>query len=371
MSETPQARLAKLTGWLKQDPDNLALLTDAAEAALAAGDLANAERHIAHMSAIAPASTGSLYLRSVLAMNKGDFGEGAQLLEQILGSEDAPNIRFSLAWCEAMIGNKLSALGRLSEETISTIPAAAMLHTQLLHEAGDVEAALRAGKNALTLFPDDAGLASAMATLALDAEDLDLARDCAAKGGDHPEALAAAGVIELHDGDPALARQRFDRSLAIRDHNPRAWVGRGLTALAERDPSTAARDLDRGAQQFGDHIGSWIAAGWAHYLAGDIDAAADRFNRAYTIDPNFAESHGSLAVIDIARGDAQGARRKMTTALRLDRNCFSAALAQLLLNSDQPGRSREIVERAFAIPINDRGLTIASFMAGLARPTIH
>jgi tetratricopeptide (TPR) repeat protein len=270
-----------------------------------------------------------------------------------------------------MIGNKNEALQHLNDTTTDTIAAAAMLRTQILHEAGDFEGAMTFGKEALNKFPNDIGLASAIATLALDLEDVELARQCAARGGEHPEALAASGILELQDGDPETARQKFDRSLSIREHNPRAWIGRGLSALVRSDAAGATADLDRGAQQFGKHIGSWIAAGWAHYLAGDLNAAADRFERALAIDPNFSESHGSLAIIDLAHGNKDAAQRRMLTALRLDRECFSAALVQLLLNSGDAERSRAIVEQAFNTPLGKSGLTITSYLAGLSKPTLH
>jgi len=371
MNDSAEQRLASLSGYLASDPDNLGLLVDAAEAAIEANKFNEAEAIVSHLRTIAPSASGGLYLSAVIEMNTGNFANAAGTLKTVIESDDAPNVRFNLAWCEAMLGNKPDALELLTGAVTSTIAAAAMLKTQILHEAGEFEHALSFGKDALSRFPEDRGLLAAMATLALDMEDLQLARHCAALGDTHPEALAAAGVIDLHDGDPERARLQFEKSLAIRDHNPRAWIGRGLTSLAQSDPASAASDLDRGAQQFSSHVGSWIAAGWAHYLAGDIDAASDRFERALAINPNFCESHGSLAVIGVARGDLQLARRRMTTALKLDRQCFSAALAQVLLSSDEPDKSRQIVEAAFSTPINDKGMTIASYMAGLSRPTVH
>ncbi|MBN8501792.1 MAG: tetratricopeptide repeat protein, partial [Sphingomonadales bacterium] len=293
------------------------------------------------------------------------------LLEPLAGIEAPPNVMFNLAWSKAMVGAKDEALELLAASTTTAFPAAAMLRTQLLHEAGDFEGALAFGKQALAQHPDDAGLNSAVATLALDLEDLELARACAVRGGEHPEALAAIGMLVMQDGNPAEARASFEQSLAKRQHNPRAWIGRGLTRLVEHDPAAAADDLDCGAQQFGDHIGSWIAAGWAHYLSGDINAAGQRFERALAIDPAFAESHGSLAVIDITRGDEKSARRRLTTALRLDRNCFSAALAQAMLQVDNPAAARKLIEQAFETPLNARGMTIAGYLAGMARPTVH
>jgi len=371
MSDQAQDHFQRLLGYLDSDPDNPALLADAVRAGLDNGEIDRAEALAAHLRLVTPGGFEGEYLTGLVAMHSSDFVAAATRFEAILGQTDDPATRFNLAWSRAMIGDKAKALAILNPATVETIPSAAMLRVQLLHEAEEFEGALTEGKAALCRFPDDRGLLAAMATLALDVDDAVLARECALRAGDHPEALAAVGLLDLQAGDIASARNAFDRSLAGRDHNPRAWIGRGLAGLTEQNPVEAAHDLDRGAQQFSDHIGSWIAAGWAWYLAGDIDAAQQRFERARAIDPAFAESHGSLAVIDIARGDRDAARHKAATALRLDRECFSAALAQALLASDDPARSAAIVERAMTTPIDGGQLTLASYLAGLTRPTLH
>lgn len=370
MTDDRTARLERLLGYLKGDPNNPALLADAVQAALDADELDQAERLDRHLLAVTPGGFEGRYLASVIAMRRRDFAGATELLEGLISESDQPSVRFNLAWSRAMLGDKSASRALLDDRTTAEIAAAAMLKLQLLHEAAELDEALAFGQASLELHPDDAGLLAAMATLALDLEDAELARRCALKAGDHPEALAASGMLDLQDGSIETAQALFDKSLATREHNPRAWIGRGLAGLLRQDPQ-AAMDLDRGAQQFGSHIGSWIAAGWGHFIAGDIAAAQDRFERAMAIDPTFAESHGSLAVIDVAAGRPDEARRRMVTALRLDRECFSAALAQVMLLSDDPAKAQEIVARAMHTPLNDEGMTIAGYMAGLSRPTVH
>ncbi len=364
-------RLSRLLGYLEADPLNPNILQDAVQAAIDAGDMIKAEALNRHLKDVLPGAFQNAYFAAVIAMYRREFAEAARILEALLGENDSPNVRFNLSWSQAMIGEKTEALGLLDERTITEIPSAAMLRVQLVHEAGDFDEAMALACRMLALHPDDLGLNAAIATLAIDVEDIELARQCAGKAGDHPEALAVTALLELQDGDPVTARVLFERSLALREHNPRAWIGRGLSMLLDQDPAAAAHDLDRGAGQFGDHIGSWIAAGWAHLLAGDLDAARQRFERALGIDDSFAESQGSLAVVELMRGNQDAARRRSAVAMRLDRNCFAGALAQALLSSGDPSRSREIIERAMTTPLNDRGLTMASYMTGLTKPTLH
>jgi Flp pilus assembly protein TadD len=371
MPTSDTSRLSRLQGYLAADPENRTLLVDTCQEAINSGAHDLAESLIQRLDALAPSNADALHLAGLSAMYRRDFGQAADRFARLMPLADTPAVRFNLAWSLAMQGDKPQALALLDGQTVEAVPAAAMLHMQLLHEAGEFDAAMTAGKAAMHRFPDDAGLLAALATLALDLEDMDMARQCADKAGHHPEALAAHGVIALADGDPVQAIQAFDHALAIRAFNPRAWVGKGLASLTQRDPAAAADAIDRGAEQFSDHIGSWIAAGWAHYLAGDSDRAALRFERALAIDPAFAETQGSLAVIAATRGDLDTARRLVTTALRLDRQCFSAAFAQILLAGGNSDKAQALLRQALDTPINDQGLTVASYMTRLALPTVH
>jgi len=105
------------------------------------------------------------------------------------------------------------------------------------------------------------------------------------------------------------------------------------------------------------HIGSWIA--------GDLARSRSRFERAYNIDNAFAESPGSLAVFDAIEGNTRDAERKSLTALKLDRECFSATLAQTLLlaAAGQEQNARHLFEKALPMPIGKDRKTIAEFIA--------
>ena len=136
------------------------------------------------------------------------------------------------------------------------------------------------------------------------------------------------------------------------------------------EADAAPADIDRGAELFGTHLGSWIAAGWAHFIAGDHAAARARFERALALDPTFAESHGGLAVIDVAEGKLKQASERTKVALRLDRECYGAALARSLLASSagNPARAKAILDQALVTPVDASGRTIAQSLArmGLA-----
>lgn len=362
------SRFEQLSALLEQDPTNLRLVTDTANAAIEARQFAEARRLIATLSSQGSLSDELVFLDGTAAMGAAEWADAAARFEKLLAiGADAPAIRFNLAWSLAMQKAFDAALALLDEPTVATLPQAAALSVQLLHQRGDMEEAERRARDSIARFPDHVGLNAVVSTLAIDIEDRDLAAHCAQQAGDHPEALVTLATLSLGNDQIGDAAVLFDRALEKNPALPRAWIGRGLSKLLGADKVAAAADIDHGAALFDTHLGSWIAAGWAHLLAGDLATAKERFQTALSLDANFAESHGSLAVIDVMQGRAEEARRATATALRLDRQCFSAALAAMLLalsGGDQAG-ARQLMERALSTPVGDDGKTIAQTMARL------
>jgi Flp pilus assembly protein TadD len=273
MSE-PEQRLDQMLRFLEMGTDNVPLIAETAEVALDAGELDLAARLTAQLVALAPEHGAALPLRAMIALRFGRFEEAADLYGQLAQVDDTPAVIFNRAWAFAMMGAKSDALVLLDEECSTAIASAAMLRIQILHEQGEFEGATAIARRMLPIHGDDEGFAAAVGVLALDIEDIDLARSCAARGGNHPDALSTRGLLGLNEGQIEYALTEFDQALNMRNHHPRAWIGRGLAKLARMDAVAAAADIDRGAEQFGDHIGSWIAAGWAFCGRQHRDRAA-------------------------------------------------------------------------------------------------
>ena len=118
-------------------------------------------------------------------------------------------------------------------------------------------------------------------------------------------------------------------------------------------------------RRFGDHLGSWVAAGWVYYVKGDLATSRARFETALALDDTFAETQGALAVLDLLDDDLESARRRTEIALRLDRNCFAGALAKsMLLEREGKGKAAQKVrDAAMNFPIGPGGRTIAKSLA--------
>jgi Tfp pilus assembly protein PilF len=362
VTQSPRDHLDLLAGYLAADPENLALLADCAEAALAADDVGAAADYYARRDAIDPLTGAAANVAGVAAMRAGRLEQAEAWFERAIAEgEDAdPAVRFNIAWCRALGRNFAGAAAVLNDETIAALPQAAMLDMQIDHQLGRFEEAEAKLTSYLERFPNYGPLNAAASMLAMDVDRPELARAAAEKGGTHPDALATLGMLDLGEQKLEQARAQLTQSLATRPHNPRAEIGLGLVALSEGNLADACARLDRGAKQFGSHLGSWIGAGWAHVLAGDNAAARQRFETALALDDNFGEAQGSLAVIEIMEGDVEAAKRRAAVGRRLDPHAFSGALAAMLIEQSEGNAeaARRIFELASSRPILPSGATL-------------
>lgn len=361
-AQQAHARLDRLLAYLEHDAANAALLQDAARTALEARAPQIAIDLFSRLAASGPLDDELDNLAGVAELQLGLYGGAAARFRALYMRAPAqPALAFNLAFALTMIGETAEALICLTPQSIDAIPAAAALQIELLHDAGRFDEALQQSTHALALHPEDAGLAAVISTLAIDCDDIELARLCAERAPDKPQALVTLGLLSLGDARNVEALALFERALDKDPRSARAWLGTGMAKLAAGDTENAARNLEHGAQLFEEHVGSRIAAGWARLILKDFPNARAHFERALAIDRNFAESHGSLAVLAMLEGRPDEARALNATALRLDPRSFSAAFARaLMLGAEKrPDAAAAIMQRALETPIDETGETIA------------
>ncbi|MBS0253877.1 MAG: tetratricopeptide repeat protein [Proteobacteria bacterium] len=368
MASGQASRLDRLTGFLGHDPANPALLTDALDAALSENRVEEAQGLADRLAALGQPGPEAANLIGLARMRGGNYPSARAMFEALrAGGHDAPALCFNLAWLAALEGRWADVGPLLDDAVVAALPQAAALKVQALHHLGDYDGAVALGRELAARQPDNDALLGAASVAAMDAGDYALAADLAGRARGGADALTTQGLVALNEDHTGAALALFDRALAEAPQAPRAWLGKGLGLLAAGDANAAAPCLEQGAALFGNHLGSWIAAGWAQFVRGDLAAARRNFETALGHDENFAETHGGLAVLDIAAGAFDSARRRTDVALRLDRNCFGGALARsLLLEHDgKPELAARIREKAMTLPAGVNGKTLAQALAGL------
>ncbi len=362
-------RLQTLLLFLEQDPDNLNLLGDAAAAAFEENDTQQAAELLDRYAERTELPLPLVNLQGMVALRAGRIDDAANAFDRLLAQGvDDPSVRFNRAWVHALKDEHEAALALLDDDVVAVTERAAALKVQTLHHLGQIEEALAIGGGMAERFPGNDILLGALSVAAMDADDLELARHYAASAKGGADALTTRGLIALNDSeDPKESLALFERALAEHPNAPRAWIGKGLGLISTGEVKSGTEALRKGAEIFGDHLGSWIALGWTQFIDKDLDGARKTFEHALSLDDNFAETHGGLAVLDIAQGDLEGAKRRADIALRLDKECFGGMLTKILL-AEAKGNvaaAQKLWEQAINVPAGADGKTLAQAMVGM------
>ena len=80
------------------------------------------------------------------------------------------------------------------------------------HGFGEFEQAEEKLHGYLERYPDYGPLQAAASVLAMDLEDVELARACASKAPDHPDAMATLGSLDLAENRLEAARELLDEA---------------------------------------------------------------------------------------------------------------------------------------------------------------
>jgi len=361
-------RLARLLSFLAQDPANKNLILDAAEAALDAHDPEQATAILARLDPADATEARPANLAGLVALREGRNADAVGIFTRLLHQKSEAGPRLNLAWAYLLAGDYASTLATLDDQTLAFDALSLRLRVQALHHLGRLDEALALGDQLADAQIHDSVLFGALSQVALDANDSERGRAYAMLATDQPDGAATLGMLALGEGDVAAARSLFDKALAGQPGHARATIGRGLLLL-QSDATAAAVELERGAELFGSHLGSWIAAGWARFIAGDTAGARRDFERARALDDTFSEVHGGLAMLAILDRDLDSAREEMRVALRLDGQSLGGRLAQMALleQAGKPDAAAAILRKALEAPLGTDGRTLLQSLAGLGR----
>jgi Flp pilus assembly protein TadD len=345
-----QARFGRLQGYLRQDADNLNLLAESADLALELGRLDEARRHAEHALALAPQEPGFLFrLASVcIAERKLDEAERIFLALRERGVQTGV-VSYNLAYLRLLQERSDDAVALLQEirGRPDCPPQAEMLLVRALHGAGRVDQALELARGRLERDPADAQALAAASLLYLDKGDFAQAGAAAARAlersPDSLEALVADGSVALARERGDKARGRFERAVQLNPREGRAWAGLALASMFALELPRALSEFRQALAHMPGHIGTWHGLGWCQLLAKDFGGAAATFEHALSLNHNFAESHGNLAVLAALQGRSAQAAESARIALILDPACLSARFAQGILAGEM--RTTESYER--------------------------
>ncbi|WP_353556359.1 tetratricopeptide repeat protein [Paraburkholderia terrae] len=355
----------RLLNYLRVDPENLNLLSDAAISAFDTQQFALCDDLLDRHAAITRLTPTLVNLRGLSAMSQHRFEEALDSFASLRDGQDDPAIAYNMAYANAMLGRFERTTALVDDRVIAAIPAAAAVKLKALHHLGHVDEALDLAKRYADQPHADPELQGAYATLLFDQDNKEDAKRYAELAADTADGLTVRALFAISDGAESEALSMLERTLQMRPGSGRAKLGLGLCLLSGERFADAAQALDEAANLLHTHAGSWVSAGWAHLLNGDLATARARFEQSAQIDRGFAEAPGGLAVICFHEKRFDEARRYTDIALRLDRSCLSAALAlnMLTVRDGNQDKADSIMNEALNRSLNTDGRTIAQVLA--------
>ena len=340
-SPSATARLQRLDGYLRQDPENAALRAEACEAALACGRNDLAEGYLAEGERMAPQLPQWQFQRAHLCIARRDLASARALLEPLrrtLG--DLPVLVHDLAYVALLQGDASTSHALLQpwmqacngDDLVGRMQAHWL---RACHHLGRLEegwAWARSMEAEGALHPDAAGVAS---LIGVDLDEVPaacaLAQVALAADEAHPEALVALGSAALSAGAPGEALPLFERALRRNPDDGRTWSASGFANLLAGRHAEAGVHFEKALETLPDHVPTWQALGWTRILLGDRNGAMAAFAAALARDEDSAQGQATQAIAHIFAGEREAGARHLARAERIDPEDGTTVLARVLM----------------------------------------
>jgi tetratricopeptide (TPR) repeat protein len=346
-----QVRLARMRGFLAQDPNNLKLRYEVIDLLTHLGEFEAARAEIAAALDRAANDAGLRFRLATLDLASGQSPRAVETLRamQAEGIDNAV-IRYNLGYALMMSGDYESA--RQVLETIplddAQAPRTRVLLGRCLHHLDEIEKGVALVRDYVAQHAQDADALGVLSLMEWDEghnqDALATAKRALEVDPDNIEAGIVMGSYALDEQNVDEAKADFNRVITRHPSNGRAWSGLGLAHMAEIDLAGAMPALKNATQFMPDHIGTWHALAWCQIVQGDLAGARQNLEAALALNRNFSESHGGLAVIAAMEKRYEDAEKLIRRALRLDPNSFSGRFAQsLVTNRTNPEAATQMI----------------------------
>lgn len=354
---TEHSRLTRLISFLQQDPSNLTLLLDAMALAIETGNTAAGQQLIAHIKAHAIddpqicAQAAHLLLQAGEYAAAGEYGDKA-----IEGGLTHSAVIFNTAFGHFYSGEYARTSALLTHLTASAECTATTLiiHARALHHQELSEEAESLMRRAQQQEPHNIEARGLLALLQYENDDnasaLQTAHETLADDPDQLDALLACADVHLEEGRIEASRKTWLHTVSAHPTCGRAWSGLAHTEFNELEFDLAEEHLQTAVQFMPDHIGTWHLLAWIYILRNDSPNARKALDKSYVLDHNAAESHGSLAVVDVMDGLDDQARLRIRRALKLNPDCRAACIAEMLLlqKAGKPAEAAQVLNEMLA-----------------------
>ncbi|MBV8619988.1 MAG: tetratricopeptide repeat protein [Curvibacter sp.] len=369
------ARLEQLENYLKSDPSNGVLLLDAFDAALLAHQWDRAEFHLRHGQALRN-SPMHWYLREAdFYLAQGQVNQARNVLEALDLSVQADRgladaVLQRLGWMDFQEQAFAACIGRLANrmenDPLSSVSSQLQqLWLRALHRTGELRRAtewIDQATESATLSPLAAGAAALISfdfgNFTRAQKEVDHCLQTCPKEVVPIEAWVAAASMALANQDASASAKFASEALKLNPRDGRSFSVLAFSELLAGDLKSAQQNFRKALSEMPGHVGTWHGLAWACILLRDLDGAWASLESALELDRNFAETHGSLAVVFALKQEREKALSCIERAHGLARANISAQYAQSILRGDV--HDAESIRRLFDMVMSQQKLKRAS-----------
>ncbi len=332
-------RLQRLLGYLKQDPGNVRLILDAVELGVRTGRGEEAQEWLDTALQAKPEEPSLLSAKGNLLLTLGKPRDAASVFEDLIrGAGPNSVLSFNLAHArlyEGRMQESLALLDSVPEAERGALPRFDLSYARVAYQLLRYDDALAAIDRFLTANAGDLEASGIKAMVLFDnnreEEAVAMAKALLRQSSEQWEAHLVLGSAALPAQDAAAAEIHFTKVVGQVPDAGRAWSGLGFASLMRRDLNGARERFEKAVLYMTDHPGTWHGLAWTCILLGDRGRARAAIDRSMLVDRNFADNHGTLAVLEFLQGRRTEAELAVRKALRLNPAAPSALYARSLL----------------------------------------
>lgn len=364
--------LSKLKQFLTFDPENDVLAIAVIEGLAANEEFDEAIVFADKSLTFFPNDTRFLSLKGELYIALSDYRSALTIYDKLVNelNIDEAVFKINTAFCLYQVGEFASALTEFAK--LGTLSVSHnILKARCLHHLEEVDAAIVLIEGVVRVVDDEnkAEVLGLLALLYIDnaeyskvSELCDQALDLNPYQFDARLAKACLLVYEMKM-DQALPRLLELNNEVTNSGRIMAMVG--LCLMFRRDINGAISWYEDACRLMPNHVGSQVNLGWCYLIGNDLERAEVSFNSALEIERNFADVHGSLAVVAVLKSHWKEASILAKKALKLDENCSPALFAQAkyLEFKGEQGNGEELMDKMMACTSDVSGLNVKEMIA--------
>jgi cellulose synthase operon protein C len=331
----PAQALETLAPALRRNPDNALLLRTAGEAYLASGDAALAAGAYEHANAIDKGNVGSEVRLAQLRLAAGDTERAFSDLES-LATSDTSNYQAELALVTEHVrrheyDKALAAVDALEKKQPKSVLVPSLRGWVYLLKR-DIPNARSNFERALQLKPDNLSAAQSLATLDILDGKPQLAREryermLAKDPNNQPLQLARAEVMAVTGSPPDEVRTAIEKAVQASPASVKARMALINFKLSQRDPKAAVADAQAALATIPNDPQILNALATAQRAEGDFNQAIDTYRKLVALQPQNASLLLGLAEVQVAIKDYAGALDSERKALALKPDLAQAWIA--------------------------------------------